>query len=54
MRRQVVGLEKKALPVSEIQAEQIVILSWTRSMQALFQGRECTLSQRDKAVTVAS
>lgn len=54
MRRQLAGMEKKALPVLEDWAEGIILLGWPRPIKVLcFHGRECTLSQRYKATVVS-
>lgn len=54
MRRQLAGMEKKALHGLEVWEEGIIILGWPRTIKVLcFQERECTLSQRYKVTMVS-
>ena len=43
---------KKEVPVSEVSAEQIIILGWPRTMKALFPGKGMHFALEDKAVWV--
>lgn len=45
-------MEKKEVPISEISAEQIIILGWPRTMKALFPGKGMHFVLEDKAVRV--